>query len=185
MSAAVNTLDWKTQILDQLDFYWPTFRDRIDGLTDDEYFWEPVPGCWSIRPVDDGYAFDFSFPPPDPPPVTTIAWRLCHIAGHVFAMRFNHHYGDGSYRMDNHDQPGNASAALDYLDTQHALWREKIGELDEAALAAPCGPAEGRFADYPFAALILHLNRETFHHGAEICLLRDLYRAGAGAKLSG
>jgi hypothetical protein len=27
------------------------------------------------------------------------------------------------------------------------------------------------------AALIVHVNRETMHHGAEICLLRDLYRA--------
>ncbi len=28
------------------------------------------------------------------------------------------------------------------------------------------------------AMLILHLNREVIHHGAEITLLRDLYRAG-------
>jgi hypothetical protein len=26
------------------------------------------------------------------------------------------------------------------------------------------------------AALVLHINRETIHHGAEIMLLRDLYR---------
>jgi len=26
------------------------------------------------------------------------------------------------------------------------------------------------------AALVLHINRETIHHGAEILLLRDLYR---------
>ena len=25
------------------------------------------------------------------------------------------------------------------------------------------------------AALILHIHRELIHHGAEICLLRDLY----------
>jgi hypothetical protein len=25
------------------------------------------------------------------------------------------------------------------------------------------------------AALVLHVNRETLHHGAEIALLRDLY----------
>jgi hypothetical protein len=24
--------------------------------------------------------------------------------------------------------------------------------------------------------LVLHINREAIHHGAEICLLRDLYR---------
>jgi hypothetical protein len=29
------------------------------------------------------------------------------------------------------------------------------------------------------AALVLHINREVIHHGAEVALLRDLYRAQA------
>jgi hypothetical protein len=28
---------------------------------------------------------------------------------------------------------------------------------------------------------VLHINREVIHHGAEIALLRDLYRARPGA----
>ena len=47
--------------------------------------------------------------------------------------------------------------------------------LDAEALARPCGPAEGPFAEYPMATLVLHINREVIHHGAEISLLRDLY----------
>ncbi len=44
-------IDWTTQLAEQLDFHWQhLIRPRFDGLTDDEYFWEPVPGCWSIRP---------------------------------------------------------------------------------------------------------------------------------------
>jgi hypothetical protein len=31
------------------------------------------------------------------------------------------------------------------------------------------------FAEYPMAGLVLHINREALHHGAEIALLRDLY----------
>jgi hypothetical protein len=31
------------------------------------------------------------------------------------------------------------------------------------------------------AELVLHLNREAIHHGAEICLLRDLYRTTGAA----
>ena len=31
------------------------------------------------------------------------------------------------------------------------------------------------YAEYPMAALVLHINREAIHHGAEIALLRDLY----------
>ena len=43
------------------------------------------------------------------------------------------------------------------------------------------GPRGGPYAEDPMAELIAHINREVMHHGAEICLLRDLYRA-AGVK---
>src|SRR5689334_19826662 len=26
-----------------------TMADRVAGLTDGEYFWQPVPNCWSVR----------------------------------------------------------------------------------------------------------------------------------------
>ena len=42
-------------------------------------------------------------------------------------------------------------------------------------LAQPSGPAAGPYAASPMAALVLHINREVIHHGAEIALLRDLY----------
>ena len=29
-------------------------RSRLAGLTDDEYFWEPVPGCCTIRRTESG-----------------------------------------------------------------------------------------------------------------------------------
>ena len=47
--------------------------------------------------------------------------------------------------------------------------------LATSGLAEPCGPAEGPCAEAPAAALVLHINRELIHHGAEIALLRDLY----------
>lgn len=40
-------------------------------------------------------------------------------------------------------------------------------QLDAAALANPCGPAEGPYAEYPMSTLVLHINREMIHHGAE------------------
>ncbi|HEY2284727.1 MAG TPA: hypothetical protein VGH88_03175 [Streptosporangiaceae bacterium] len=47
-----------------------------------------------------------------------------------------------------------------------------------AAQGALSHPA---YADAPLARLILYINVEVIHHGAEICLLRDLYlREGAG-----
>jgi hypothetical protein len=51
-----------------------------------------------------------------------------------------------------------------------------VRALGEEGLAEPCGPSEGPWADAPKADLVLHIHREVIHHGAEIALLRDLYR---------
>jgi len=82
------SIDWNDELAEQLDSHWRSqLRPRLDGLTDEEYFWEPVPGMWSIRP--------------------------------------------------------------------------------RGASAAPVPVGGGAF---------LHINREALHHGAEIALLRDLFR---------
>jgi hypothetical protein len=73
------------RLAEQLDRHWrKNLRPRLDGLTDEEYFWEPVRGCWSIRPHGTSTApmsagsgewtVDFASPDPVPAPVTTIAW---------------------------------------------------------------------------------------------------------------
>ncbi|MEU6665969.1 DinB family protein [Streptomyces sp. NPDC046727] len=36
-------------LLDQFDHARETAQARLAGLSDEEYLWEPVPGCWSIR----------------------------------------------------------------------------------------------------------------------------------------
>jgi len=85
-------VDWNFQLAEQLDWHWrEQLRPRLNGLTDEEYRWEPVPGAWNAR---------------------------------------------------------------------------------------PCGPAEGPWAEASMAELVFHINREMLHHGAEIALLRDLYRWG-------
>ena len=65
--------------------------------------------------------------------------------------------------------PPDEKRSLD--DTCRALVRS----LGEEGLAQPCGPVEGKWAEYTMAELVLHINREVIHHGAEIALLRDLY----------
>ncbi len=95
---------WNELLRDQIDWHWTQqLRDRLAGLTDDEYFWEPVPDCWNVRPRGTGTApvqagsgemtIDFAFPPPEPPPFTTISWRLGHVIVGVLAMRNASHFG--------------------------------------------------------------------------------------------
>lgn len=179
-------IDWTAQLVDQLEFQWSGYlRPRLATLTDDAYRWEPVPGCWSIRPRADAVCgmpvgagdtiIDFELPEPVPPPVTTIAWRMGHLAIGVFGMRAANHFGADEVSYEGTDWPLTAAGGLVLLDHQHDAWLDGVRALDAAGLARPCGSAEGPYADAPLAALVLHINREALHHGAELALLLDLY----------
>jgi hypothetical protein len=180
-------IDWTRELVEQLEWHWQGHvRPRLDGLTDDEYFWEPAPGAWNVRPrgtstapVQAGsgeFTIDFAFPEPVPPPVTTIAWRLAHLIVGVFGARAGSHFGGRPIDYDSFEYTGSAAAALEQLDEVHDAWVAGVRGLDAGALERAVGPAEGPFAEHSMAALVLHINREAIHHGAEVLLLRDLYR---------
>lgn len=182
-------VDLGTLLVGQLEFYWDAhLRPRLEGLTDEEYFWEPVDGCWTVRRGPDGaYTRDSAWPEPSPAPVTTIAWRMAHVAVGCFAIRVSTFFGDGSVpddanmfdpRHEPADLPATAADGIAFLETNYRRWHDAIAGLDSEALSAPLGPKGAHYADDPMAGLIVHINREVMHHGGEICLLRDLYRAG-------
>ena len=181
-------VDWTAGLLEQLTWHWENHvRPRLDGLTDDEYFWEPVEGCWSIRPRGEAKApiaagggdwiCEFEIPEPDPVPFTTIAWRLGHVIVGIFGMRNASHFGGPPMDYTTAEYAPDAATALDQLDDGYARWVKGVAGLDAEGMAKPVGPAEGPFAEYPYAALVLHINREAIHHLSEVLLLRDLYRA--------
>jgi DinB superfamily len=181
-----SAMDWGSRLLEQLTHHWENqARPRLDGLTDDEYLWEPVPGTWSLRPRAEATAamaagagewvLDFELPQPDPAPVTTIAWRLGHVIVGIFGARNAAHFGGPPVDYPSHLYAGTAGEALAQLDDGYARWVAGVRGLDEDALARPIGEAEGPFAELPYAALVLHINREVIHHLAEVALLRDLY----------
>ncbi|MFB9719683.1 DinB family protein [Planobispora longispora] len=181
------SMNWNHLLTEQLDWHWENhLRPGLDGLTDDEYFWEPVDGCWSVRPRGAAGApiaagsgdlvIEFAIPEPDPAPVTTIAWRLGHLIVGVLGGRAGSHFGAPAVDYRSFAYAGTAEEALRQLDGAYAAWRDGARGLGAEGLARPCGPAEGPYAEEPMAALVLHINREVLHHGAEILLLRDLYR---------
>jgi hypothetical protein len=181
------TVDWTSELVEQLDLHWRTqLRPRLEELTDEEYRWEPVRGAWNVRPRGTGsapiqagrgeFTIDFALPEPDPAPVTTIAWRIGHLVVGVLGARAAGHFGAPPVDYHSHEYPGDAATALAQLDATYTAWTAGVRGLDEEGLRRPCGPTEGPWADSPMAALVLHVNREVLHHGAEIALLRDLYR---------
>jgi len=97
-------IDWTHQLAEQLDRHWHRqLRPRCDGLTDAEYFWEPVANTWNIRPRGLGraalafgggeFVIEYADPEPRPAPVTTIAWRLAHLIVGVFGSRVAEQFG--------------------------------------------------------------------------------------------
>jgi hypothetical protein len=196
MSMSVTlTRSWNETLRDQLDFhYQQLFRPRLAGLTDEEYLWEPAPGSWSIRPRGTSTSptpigvgamqRDDASDEPDPPPVTTIAWRIAHITVECLSIRTMNHFGGPTAHWETWEYTDHADEALAQLDAAYDAWSTGVESLGEEGLARPVGPAEGPWAEAPYADLVLHINRELIHHGAEICLLRDLYRATRAEEIS-
>ncbi len=93
---------WGPLLVGQLEFYGDVhLRPRLEGLGDEEYLWEPVEGCWSLRRDENGvYALDGRWLEPSPPPVTTIAWRMVHLGATCLANRASAFFGDGNVAAD-------------------------------------------------------------------------------------
>jgi hypothetical protein len=54
------TVDWTHELFEQFDLQWNLAHGpSLETLTDEEYLWEPVPGCWSIRPTGPGGRGEF------------------------------------------------------------------------------------------------------------------------------
>ena len=98
--------------------------DRIlDGVSDEEFFWEPVAGCWTVhrrsesRGVSaDGsgeWVIDWDPAQPKPAPFTTIAWRAVHTAGTNY-LYWEYAFGSASPTFDL-ELPGNAADATRFV----------------------------------------------------------------------
>jgi hypothetical protein len=172
-------LKGKHDLISLSDYVFSRTRNRLAGLADPEYFWQPVPGCWSVRVGQhDVAAVDWELHP-NASPFTTIAWRLWHLVDCYGADR-NEQLLLG--RCDGQGGPRcvprpTADAAVIALDEANDWWRGVLYQLSEDDLSASLGPRAGPYADNSKAAYVLHQLDEMIHHGAELGVLRDLYAA--------
>ena len=207
MMETMNTPPRLTPLLEQYDWGCLRLLNRMTGpevdsgngspvpaamMTDDEYFWAPVPGAWSVRrrghrpgPGATSLAGagewgrdDYSDKEPYPPPFTTIAWRLSHLT-EMLAMRADYTTDSRSMTKDTYVISGDAGSAITALAEAVETWRATLLQCDDKALDTvgystyPYGSDPGDM----FLDIIWWVNQEILHHGAEIALLRDLYRA--------
>jgi hypothetical protein len=164
------------------------------AMTDDEYFWEPVPDCWSIRRRAEGpgpgaavlvgageWCRDSGVPEHrSSPPFTTIAWRLGHLS-EMLTLRADHTIGSHSLTRYDYHFSGDAGGAIAALEAGAQAWRQALLSADDAALdmVGRSTYPDGSDPDDRFIDTIWWVNQELLHHGAEIALLRDLYLAWA------
>jgi uncharacterized damage-inducible protein DinB len=127
-------------------------RERLAGLTEEEFRWEPGPG------------------------VSTLAWRIGHIA-ELLSEERNAAWLGVDVRPAPVRPPMTARDALDVLDTANAVWLDLLSAVPEETLSDPIGPVAGPYADDTRRAFVLHVLDELIHHGAEAALVRDLWAA--------
>jgi hypothetical protein len=202
MESSTVTDDRAHILLEQLDAAWELLAARLAErqpfapnennapftMTDEEYFWEPVDGCWNLRPrerVAEGvgigrgdWLLESAYPAPQPPPVTTIAWRVSHLAL-GFQMRYDWTFGAHAMQPQDAEWPATAAQGLAMLDAALHDWRNAIFQLptDELSMIGRSQFPYGLDAQVRFIDLVGWVNLEFAHHAAEIGLLRDLYRA--------
>lgn len=172
----------------QFEYTWDRLINRLDGMTDEEYLWEPAPGCWNVRPraeispmgsIGAGeWVMEFARPEPDPAPFTTIAWRICHLASGV-TLRADYTIGTRSLTWDDYAMPNTAEGGIAALVAASTAWHDVLTSADDARIDTIGGSTFpwGLDPTLPLLDICWWVNQESLHHGGEIALLRDLYRA--------
>jgi hypothetical protein len=180
-------------------------------LGDGEFFWEPVPGSWSVRQRDEcrtanpfgtgDWVVDFDYGLAGAAgndeavaPLTTIAWLFWHVgsmAGRAADLDFlggtkAADSGWTSPYLADHPVFSSSSSAVEAMRKGwRALERAMHASTDDGLNQAtrfwgypgfPGPPAQG----YLIIASVLN---EISHHGTQVCMLRDLYRAVDGRSL--
>lgn len=154
----------------------------LRGITAEEFFWEPVSGCWTVHPRAESrgadvegsgdWVIDYDPSQPQPAPFTTIAWRTLHLAG-VNYVYWDYAFGTASLTFDL-ELPGDVAEGTDWLLAAHQPIKDSLADLTDLDLDKLVPTSWGE--EWPLHQVIVTLINEQVHHGAEISLMRDLYR---------
>jgi hypothetical protein len=171
------TSDPRHPVVDSFDYVWEQLRTRLDGITAAELAWEPVAHTWAVRPDADGIArADRHEPEVRPGPVPTINWRLWHMTVECLDSYSQGLFGHTFASVDGvrwHLEPDPARADLERA---YRGFVDECMDCDLGQWAEPIGASFGPWHAHNLYDLVEHAQHEIAHHGAEVALLRDLYR---------
>jgi DinB superfamily len=160
----------------QMEEAYSVMRQRLDGLTDDEFMWAPVSDPWTVfRDEDAGWTYHYEEPDPEPAPFTTIGWRLVHVA----LCKVIYHewaYGPRLLNFINVDNPHDVESSITMLERGQDLLVEDLSSLSDDDLDTEVLTNWGEA--WPAWRIFWTMIDHDSHHGGEIGALRDLYRIG-------
>jgi hypothetical protein len=167
--------------LAQWDYMSEQVLGRCDGLTDEEFLWEPAPASWTVRrtakgrtlPDQTGWA-----PVPEAEPPRTLAWSMGHL-GWGCSIRADWLVGEHVMRSGDLDWPMTAGEGIDFLRRGLTAWRDGLDQMTDADLDTVGRSAypDGLDPTLPLLDIVWWVNKELVEHAAEIWYVRDLYAA--------
>ena len=122
-------------LLVQMDEAYARLIDRVDGLTEEESFWQPVPESWTVY-VDQNsgrWTYHYAISDPKPAPITTIAWQLVHLA---LCKVMYHEWAFGAARLTfpEIEVPHTIPQTLELLEVGQRQLRAHLTRLSDAEL---------------------------------------------------
>jgi len=168
--------------LAQWDYVVEVLTDRLAGLTDEEFLWQPAPGSWTVRPDPEGgrALVDTEVWPPTgaAAPPRTIAWSMGHLGSGV-ALRADWLVGAHRAERTDFDWPLTAEAGIRFMLDGLALWRDGLATMSDEDLDTVGRSAfpDGLDPQLPLMEIVWWVGKELVWHSAEIWLLRDLFAA--------
>src|SRR5262245_58188967 len=123
--------------LAQWDYIVEVMAERLVGLTDEEFLWEPTPTAWSVRRGPDGR------PIPDAEvwaptgeggtPPRTLAWSIGHLGAGV-GERADWLVGSHSMEPGDFIWPMTATEGVAFMNQGLRAWRDGLGTMADVDL---------------------------------------------------
>jgi hypothetical protein len=166
--------------LAQWDYMVGVLTERLAGLTDEEFLWEPAAEVWTVRDVGGRNVPDVEVWAPSgaPAPPRTIAWSMGHL-GAGSLTRADYLTGSHSLRDEDMIWPRDAAGGLEVMKAGLDAWRGGLATMTDEDLDTVGRSAypHGLDPELPLIEIVWWVNKELLFHAGEIWFLRDLYAA--------
>ena len=146
---------------------------RLEGLTEHEFFWQPVRDSWSVFEDRPGHwTYHYAIPDPVPAPLTSIAWQVVHV-GTTRLMYHEWAYGAARLTFPEIEIPHDISGAGELLERGFELLSQDLRRESEDGLDQPRLTNWGEL--WPAWRIFTTMTDHDALHSGMIGALRDLY----------